>query len=58
MSFVNRDMEMRYINFKYIDKLILLNRLVSGDIYLWLRDFGYKSWFIVLLLFYREWIFY
>lgn len=58
MSFVNRDMEMRYINFKYIDKLILLNRLVSGDIYLWLRGFGYKSWFIVLLLFYREWIFY
>lgn len=51
-------MEMRYINFKYIDKLILLNRLVSGDIYLWLRGFGYKSWFIVLLLFYREWIFY
>lgn len=42
MSFVNRDMEMRYINFKYIDKLILLNRLVSGDIYLWLRGFGYK----------------
>lgn len=55
---VNRDMETRYINPKHIDKLTLLNRLVSGDIYSRPRDSGYKSWFTVLLSPYREWIFY